>query len=367
MAEENNAPEKRPPSATTLSYSRMRKYRDCRKAYKFHYVELIRKRGLVAPQLRLGSLVHGGMEGVLRSYHANGPLTEIDKAITIGIDLALANELKQFGDNVPEEIEKEVNEQAELAEEIVDRAVRFLELGRWEVVEHPETGKPLIEHMLTMPFKVLSWTHLLGYVDAVLRDKSTGCIYIMDHKCRKTFQSAESEETAEQFAFYQKLLAHVGLPLSGMLTFQIKNAVPVYPKMLKGKHALSKSRISTDWPTYLDAIEAAGLNPQDYQGVKEWASKKEFFRLTKNFRSTKEVENIWEEVLLCAWEMADPLTSMYRNLRPGHFGCENCDFRALCLGELRDEDTDWIRRMQYRHKDAPNTAPNPTDFELLAE
>lgn len=350
-----------------VSYSQMRKYRGCRYDWYQHYVEGLRLRGVEIPRLRLGSLVHTGLEAAFRAHYEGENPLENDC-----IDDAMCEKHEKYIESLGGE-EKldleylaEANAQRDLAIRIAERAIDWLDLSKWEVVKTFFGGNkpiPLIEQELIIP--IPRWDGYLGYVDAVLREKSTGNIYVFDHKVRKAFMTYENEETNEQFAVYQHLLAHFGITLSGTITFQIKNREPEMPVMTQ-KGTLSKKKITTDWETYCQAIEACGFNEEDYSGVKEWASKVEFQRLSRNYRSDTEVENIWAEVEACAVEMKSPTLVCYRNLRPGYTGCHDCQNRELCLTELRGGDVKWIKKSRYRHKSEPNILPaRVEDVNLL--
>ena len=337
-----------------LSYSQLRMYRECRYKWHKHYAEGLRLRGRELMRLHIGTLIHKGLEAAFLE-HAKDP--QPDFATNIVSDAILARHeeyLKKIGGSeaITPEFAEELTEVLHRAVRVTWRALEWLDLSKWEVV-FDSVGAPLVEMELTMPQNY--WERFIGYVDVVLRERSTGNVYLIDAKCRDKFQTFENEETNEQFPIYQKLLARKDIALSGVITWQIKTREPVVPELTK-KGTLSRKKITTDWATYLQAIEACKHDPADYAGVKEWADKVEFQRFSRNYRSDVEVENIWYGIYAIAKEMRSESLPIYRNLRPGFGGCHDCTMRELCLTELRGGDVEWIKKNRYRHRTEPNVA-----------
>lgn len=347
-----------------LSYSQVKKYRDCRYDWYHHYHEGLRLKEIDDTRLTIGTLGHRGLETAFR-MHALGNFQdeEIKECMASAIEEQAEEYIEELtkGQELPEELASELEESIELAIVCSMRAIDWLNLERWEVVT--VGGHPLIEHELVDEgFRVGKFEGFIGYVDVVLREKATGNVFLLDHKFRKSFKSHEEEETSEQFPIYQRLLEKFGVELSGIATFQIRTAVPAVPEMTK-KGSLSKKRIITDWDTYLSAIHACGFNPADYEGVREWAEKNEFQRLTKQYCGEAQVANVWKGIEITAEEMSRDDLPIYRNLRTGFAGCHNCRMRELCLAELRGADTTWIRNNRYRLRGEDKTILIPADDE----
>lgn len=339
-----------------LSYSQLRTFRECRYKWYHYYCEGLRTRGHEVGRMRIGTLIHKGLEVVfLMDYLMRGAsLTpeEIEKAVAEAIYQLHTEYLDELGELVTDEHITEVEELTERAIRITIRAIEWLDLDKWEVVASVD-GEPLVECGLSMA--QAHWKAFVGFADIVLKEKSTGNVYLIDAKCRDKFQTYDNEETNEQFPIYQKLIREqYGVEISGVITWQIKTREPILPEMTK-KGELSRKKITTDWATYLQAIEAVGHDPVIYAGVKEWAVKVEFQRFSRNYRSEVEVANIWQDIQLTAKEMQREDLPIYRNLRPGFSGCHDCNMRELCLTELRGGDTTWIKKQRYRHKSEPNT------------
>lgn len=346
-----------------VSYSQIRMYRECR--YKwYHYYELgLRTRGVIdLPRLHIGSLIHKGLEMAFLLKWVNQTVKEgpepnlkpisdesLERTISEGVEQYHQEYIEKLGEGVTDEHKLELEELADKATRIAIRAIYWLDLSKYRVVT--AGGEPLVENKLTMPQE--HWEAFTGRLDVVLEEVSSGNVYLTDAKCRETFQTYDNEETNEQFPIYQKFLKRLDVDISGVLTWQIKTREPKLPEMTQ-KGTLSRKKITTDWETYLQAIDACGFSPDDYEGVREWASKVEFQRFNRNYRSEVEVENIWRGIDATTEEMRRVDLPIYRNLRPGFSGCHDCMMRELCLTELRGGDANWIKKMRYRHVTEPN-------------
>ena len=347
-----------------LSYSQLRMYRECRYKWYQYYERGLRLRGHDIARLHIGTLIHKGLElaftlkwvnQIVRDIPGEEHVTYSEESMARTITEAIEQEndkyLDKLGGEITDEYRAENEEILERAIRVTIRAIEWLDLSKWEVVS--VDGAPLVETKLSMGHNY--WKAFVGKLDVVLRQKSTGNVYLVDAKCRDKFQTYENEETNEQFPIYQRLLNKLGVELSGVKTWQIKTREPVLPELTK-KGELSRKKCTTDWETYCQAIDACGFNRNDYLGVQEWASKVEFQRFSDNYRSDIEVENIWQGIYATAKEMRSESLPIYRNLRPGFAGCHDCVIRERCLTDLRGGDVDWIEKNRYRHVTEPNVA-----------
>ena len=332
-----------------LSYSQLRMFRECRYKWYHYYCEGLRPRGREAPRAHIGTFIHKGLE-VAFIAHGLEPSPEYDEnMIAEAIEQEHEKHLQELGDLVTDEHKQELEELRDKAIRITCRALDWLDLGKWRVLF--ANGAPLVETKLSMPQHL--WKAFVGKLDVVLEEISTANIFLVDAKCREKFQTYDNEETNEQFPIYQHLLKEIGVEISGVITWQIKTREPELPEMTK-KGTLSRKKVHTTWEVYCQAIEAVGQDPNDYLDVKTWASKIEFQRFSRNYRSETEVANIWQDINATATEMRNPSLPIYRNLRPGFNGCHDCAMRELCLTELRGGDVQWIKNQRYRHFSEPN-------------
>lgn len=331
------------PEETVLSYSRLSAWKSCHYNYDLRYTRRIypRKR---ASYLSVGSLIHKGIEHGIRVYHETGNAVP-DLASIWEVVNAEADRFEGKTELSTEEYEEAVNDSVDIAH----RALETLDLSRFEIPELD--GKPTIELELTIPFE--GWKGFVAVIDLVVRDKETGYLWILDFKSRKQFQSFEQVEMSLQFPIYQKILAHHGLPIVGVMDFQIKRTVPAIPKLNKNG-TMSKAKIATDWGTYKDALESCGLDPNDYLDMQEKLTT-EFFRFTRHYRSMSIVDAIWEEVVK---ETAKDLhryhsgeSKPYRAFNVLNTGCSSCKSYGFCTEELYQGDAEYLLDNLYEKKE----------------
>jgi CRISPR/Cas system-associated exonuclease Cas4 (RecB family) len=142
-----------------------------------------------------------------------------------------------------------------------------------------------------------------------------------------------------QAAIYQYLLEKMGLVLNGSGSYQIKSEIPEIPATLKNGE-ISKALISTDWETYSAEVLRCNLSLEKYIDVKN--KLKSFDKLTVNYRTSNEVEKIWQEILAISQDIRYSELPIYRNINP--LNCKSCAYHDLCFAELRGNDTQYIEQ-----------------------
>lgn len=344
MTKENGSTSK-PPSSDelTLSYSRIAAWLRCRQAYSYRHIQKLIPR-VAAPALRRGKLIHSGIEAALLSITAKDGLNPRDvlemKIIEDFAEWASHPALAEISDAIRDEAKQ-------LALDCVSIANRAMEEfgvydGRWETVYIDD--KPLIEYTINEKVRGIKFT---GTVDWVAKDTTTGYIWLIDWKSRKQLTPAESDEFNMQQGIYQALLHKRGLRLQGLCTGQIRAAVPAEPKRNKNG-TFSRAKQATDWNTYKAAVLAAGMNPDDYEEMKDKLS--EFQRLDFTFRTFKEVRGVWLDVERAILDIDNPSgLPIYRSMNS--FNCRMCSYTDLCMEQLRGNDTLWLQKSKYMLED----------------
>jgi hypothetical protein len=192
----------------------------------------------------------------------------------------------------------------------------------------------------------MGWAGMHGTPDVVLEDLRDGGVWLTDFKVRGTFSPIEDEETNIQHPIYQYLLNHYGVEANGHLTWQIRNDIPHQPAINKDG-SVSRARIATDWPTYRDAVIAAGQDPMEYVEMQQKLADVEFTRITRTYRSLDSARRIWDTV------MTPIAKAMHRERKsPAHrslnaWNCKGCRVKEFCLAELKGEDTEFLLSTSY--------------------
>lgn len=326
------------------SYSMLAEAETCRWRFKRRYVDGLRPLQPFRPPT-LGTAVHLGIATRLRGGDVENVLGEW-----------VAAELDKVRNSTM--LEQDADEAADMllgaemdACEIVNRWEEWVKLDEWETVHF--LGEPLVEASFFI--ELPGWRGLHFIVDWVATHTPTGLTWVIDWKTKATIEqqdvsSINREDTNLQKAIYQYGLLQHGIKTAGSRIAQIKSAVPKHPKVNKDG-SISRAAVSTDWPAYKAAIEAAGLDPEDYADMKIKYENSVWFAWTAAYRSERELNNIWEQVVVPRAHQAAALalSGMDAPRALGSFSCGMCWAKSLCVEELRGGDTEFIMKTQYRH------------------
>ena len=236
-----------------------------------------------------------------------------------------------------------IDEVIEIASPLTVRALGYLDLDRWETVEYQ--GKPLVETKLVIPMP--GWKGFVSIIDWVARDKKTNMTWTIDHKFRKQLQPDEAEEFNLQAAIYQFVEKTCGIHTIGSMTNQILMKLPSQPKQNKDG-SMSRTKISTDWPTYELALINAGLDVLNYLDMKDKLNV-EFLRQSYAYRNETEVNNIWHEIVEST--SSEILLGRVPIRNQTFMNCRSCWMKDYCMEELRGGDLDWLMKTQYKIKE----------------
>lgn len=329
-----------------VSYSRLASWASCPYRWDLTYNRGISRRKTDrAPQL--GTAVHVGMaSAMLREDYVKAmrdwAQDYLDKTLIDCGELDI--------EQLNSEIEDQVMEVVETAIVIVKRTLKYFNPDLWEVQCYK--GQPLVEYELSRP--VMMYRNFRGFVDLVAKEKATGQVWLIDYKVRKQLQSTASEESNLQMALYQEILRWNGIPTVGSLTLQILGKPNSEPKVNKDG-SLSRARIATDWESYKDAIVANGLDPADYEDMKEKLDT-EFVRESRAYRTNLETRRVWDEIALPIIYLMSAERHIYRHMSP--FGCTNCWAKEFCLEELRGRDVSHLLETEFIQKEEGWNVPS---------
>ncbi len=186
----------------------------------------------------------------------------------------------------------------------------WFQMDEWEVLRHPQTGKPLVEYEVRVPLK--NGGEFLGYIDCVLRHKRTGKVVVSDYKTKKTLSPAGDEEFVTQLVLYIAALRKLGIVhTNNFQLLEMKSALP--------KRATRKVRVDSG------SIDA----PRE--------SEDGCFQVVPRYCSDQYVDNVWAAFEMQATNMAR-FTHEYEYPNRSSFNCKTCPYRALCDAQLFGED-----------------------------
>lgn len=334
-----------PGPKTGFNQSSVAAFNSCRYKYHLSHVRNLVPR-VTRPALHLGTLVHRGLEAALK-WGVTGKLTQ--HGVGLVIEEAIDNEYEQYI-KLHELFDEEIADLCLLVAKSKALAERtYIEWEKeFEVVLID--GIPAVELRIELPVRNKKFDHFHGTLDAVVREKRTGAIWLQDWKVRGALQPVEDEEVNIQMGTYQYVLFKKhGIKTVGSITYQIFNELPKKPSVNKDG-SISKAACRTDWETYKATVIENGGNPDDYKEMQEKLQSVEFWRQSRAYRNEKEIVAIWKEViLLTAAEMA----KKYRLTRTlSAWNCKGCQFRNLCLEALRGGDVEYIEQSDYMVREA---------------
>lgn len=325
-----------------LSVTQLHNFDGCRRRWAYGYLEGLHPRR-ERSYLTVGRLIHAGFEAAMLR-HAEGSESVSDM---VGAGLAAMEEdaracaVEFDGDEVDA-----VGDELGVARDVFSEALPEFDPTRWDVVA--VDGVPAVELHFVCPCPPAVGMH--GFIDAVLRERSTGQVWCVDYKFRSRLTDEDEERYSLQRAVYARVMRDMGVPVVGTLTWQRVRRPQAKPRVLRDG-SMSRSKIMCTWAAYRDAVLAAGLDPEDYTEMRDKLSRVEMHRETRELRSDEYLDRVWRGVVV-------PTASMLERAKSGDgsvpinpsmdpWRCRQCHFSELCQAELRGYDVDSIRESGF--------------------
>ena len=340
---------KSPALSRPISYSQISTYLRCQKAHEYNY-----RRGLVplrkSVALRIGSLVDAGLEAAI-TVEANGD-SHINTEAWLAIetmhtkwvsDPSIAAMMEMAPDLLDEAIKVRDDSMS-----ITRRAIKALGLdsGKWTTLRDKH-GKLGVQYEVKSSFACHP-PGSVGKLDWVARNNETGMAWVIDFKTRKSFDSEDALQYDYQLSSYQ----HQAQPLfeerfAGSMMYQIKSSVPEARVLKSGKPSKDKGQ-PCDWETYHDAVLSMGLPAHEYADMEHKLPK--FQSEIWLTRSKHELAEIWKQVEVGAGQVVDALHGKTALRVLNSRICGWCDYRDVCMAELKGHDAESIISELYTEK-----------------
>lgn len=344
-----------------VSVSQLQTFLSCKKKWAYNYIDKLTPK-VDRPYLTIGKLCHKGMQAAMqKQWEDQQQLVDVTiskrgeeklfgRWLTAGID-AMKEEWEEYVSTVPllDEEMPDMDQMFDDAKEIFAQALREFEPWKYTVLTVCKNGEPVpaLELHFKVPCPPTRGLH--GYIDAILKNNETGFTWCTDYKFRKTLSPDEEEAFNIQNAVYSYACEKMGVSVTGTMTWQHVNTRPATPTLLKNG-TVSRAKIKTTWHVYEAFCIQNGQDPQDYfVEMEEKLRDIEWFRPTYEYRNSETIENIWRECVLPvakAVKAAHNKTAVNcRSLYP--WNCKMCQYQSLCLAELRNHDSEFIRENEY--------------------
>lgn len=339
-----------------VSVSQIQTFMSCSKKWEYNYIEGLTPR-VERPFLSIGKLCHKGMQAAMQyKWEWERTLRYCREDALRAAIFAMEQEHMEYRNNnsfLEEEI-PDLIQTLNDAEAVFTQAFWEFDIDKYEVLTLKKDGKeiPALELHFAVPCAPTRGLH--GYIDAILKDKTTGFTWCTDYKFRKSLSPDEEEATNIQNAVYSYACAKMGVDITGTMTWQHVNTPAAEPMLLKGGK-VSRSKIKTTWAKYEAFCKANLIDPEPYrEEMQEKLADIEWFRPTYEYRNPETIKRMWNQCVLPAAKAINKLQNAskkkskldtYRSLYP--WNCKMCQYKDLCQAELRDYDAAAMRQAQF--------------------
>lgn len=334
-----------------VSVSQLQTFLSCRKKWAYGYIEKLTPR-VERPYLSIGKLCHKGMQVAIQYKweHERERLYSREQALKAAL-IAMQDEHWQYIRNnsfLMEEL-PDIEQILVDAKEVFEQAFWEFDIDKYEVLTLKKNGVeiPALELHFAVPCPPTRGMH--GYIDAVLRDKTTGFTWCTDYKFRKSLSPDEEEAYNIQNAVYAYACKKMGIEITGTMTWQHINTPAAEPSLLKNG-TVSRAKVKTTWEKYAKFCRKNNIDPEPYrEEMQEKLSDIEWFRPTYEYRNAETVDRIWQQCILPAARGVKAAygkpANNFRSLYP--WNCKMCQYQSLCQAELRGHDAEFIKLNEY--------------------
>lgn len=353
-------------SAGMVSVSQLQTFMSCPKKWEYGYVEEITPR-IERPYLSVGKLCHKGMQEAMRyKWEHERELGYCrERALNVAL-VAMLMEWEDYMDSVPilPEERSDFDKILSDASSVFQQAFWELDIDKYEVMSLWDGKReiPALELHFVVPCGSSKGLH--GYIDAILKDKTTGFTWCTDYKFRKSLSPDEEEATNIQNAVYIHACGKMGIPVTGTMTWQHLNTPAAEPQLIKGGMAVSRAKIKTTWKHYADFCLKHDIDPTPYQEEMEAKlADIEWYRATYEYRNDETIRNMWTQVILPATRQVKAAYTKTNSRHLYPWNCKTCQFKDLCQAELRGYDAEAIRQRDFVKRNHTNTDKRPVDTQ----
>lgn len=302
----------------TISASARAGFKRCRYAWHFRYMEKLEPKHTAAP-LRFGTLIHTALEhyyivGVKRGPH---PARVFEKAYEKEFGEARALGFKDDDGKWHDALSLGVD----MLEHYVDH---YGKDDAWEVIAS--------EQMFRQPVYDAAGKQVgvyIGVLDIIMRERSSGNIWIWDHKSAKSIDTsylAMDDQSSGYWTYGPDFLREAGILKPGQDLTGIQ-----FNFLRKAKR---DERQKNERGQYLNL-----------DGTVSMKQPPEFFKRHPSFRGEAERQHTRERIVAELAEIAMVKKGVLAMLKtPDKMNCKFCDVRDIC--ELHEVGADWAEMMR---------------------
>jgi len=311
-----------------ISHSKLKTFRRCHKEYDYKYNRNLRRKWKPKP-LYIGSVLHLCIE-----YWVKG-----EKPWKAAIE--------EYRDKLKKLFVEERVEYEQYLDECESIFNGYIRMYSQSPLEYEYT-----ELMIEVPIPDLKDFSIITIIDGIVKEDKRR--YIMEHKNMSKIPDETNRMSDVQTAIYWWVLPLAGYPIPhGTIWDYLRTKPQAVPEVLKKGGLTKRKNIDTTWHTYKQAILDNGLDPKDYEDMREVLQGKDelFYRRVKVPFSQYMVDQLVLELKQTAMVMS----------KLGHIvtdrnmtrDCPRCGYFNLCQAELRGHDTDYIIEKEYEVQHDP--------------
>ena len=339
-----------------VSVSQIQQFMSCRKRWEYGYRDGLRPR-VDRPYLTIGKLCHLGMQTAMERLWLAQREGSKDPDYPVGMDIlaregetAIRESFNEYMGRV-RFLDEELPSQHQLLEDAVEvfrRALEDFDPFRYEVATIWVDGCPMAATEVHFLFPIPQCRSMVhGFIDSILFDHQEGGLWCFDYKFRSQLSPDDDEQFNLQNTVYLRACREMGYNVAGTCTWQHLNTPSTRPARTKG--GMSRAKIKCTWEVYERELIETGLDPADYEDMREKLGQMSWTRATREIRSDLFVENVLRS---CVYPEARIIESYrhedawpIRSLDP--WNCKRCQFKSLCQAELRGYDSDEVVKREY--------------------
>ena len=304
-----------------VSYSKIRKWRQCHKLHDYSANQKLRRRRKGRPLLA-GSIGHEMLDADAQDKDAYEVLEKYAK-----------------------EYEELFSEEQEMYGDLIGDMKRIYKAyhRRYE-----DDGLYYIESEVTLIVQLDDDTEFICIIDKIVEDEDER-LWLMDHKFNKNIPTPDARASDLQllgnaWAWDQ---ANPDRPLTGIIWDYCRSKPPTIPEQLKAGGLTRRKNLRSDVYTYRERLKELGLNEADYSEVLEALVKNDALYFA---RTVLPVGDALQESILGDYRStATEIRVLGETLKDRNLtrDCKQCDYYNLCQAELRGLDADYIRKTEY--------------------
>lgn len=307
-----------------INQSRVKTWRKCRRSYSYKYVKGLRRKFTKRP-FKFGSLIHKMAE----FYNEGQPMVRAIQEMSDEDAFLISQHQEEYGHLLDDALD------------IMRSYKRYWKTSklRFMVVDGRSSE-------FTLEAKLTSTITLVGTIDFV---GATGKKdhWLGDRKTYKRPWSADAMWRNVQSSMYHRLWeSNGGKPLTGTLWDFIYSKPPTRPKLKKDGDLSSRS-VKTLPETLIRVCKEEGLDVEDYPDLMEVAvaSRADYFHREYVPREPIAEKAIIADFIHSAREIEK--SAGKDRTRTIDYGCDHCEYNALCRAKLLGADEGLVRRKDY--------------------